>query len=348
MLFFENYFYRTDIVMLEKEKRDKERIRKANWRQRKKIENPEYFTKLHFTDRDRKRLKRKLSQQVECPDTPKKKKSPSYYMVLNKSKEVRNILTESPETHTTILKHVLKHTMKSPRKKAILHEGTVDESDVSSFITPSRNSNLIANRISSVSETSGSVSKEIRKIAILKSHRRRKEAMKKAVDLKNRYSSIKSIADEAAEDPKDVYRILSEPRKRVKSEYVRKLNDEMKEEVRAIYNNDEVSYCLPDIKYAGLRFMSITIEEAYKIYLKKCTNKRKVASKTFAALKPVYIKTMQKTPMRGSRCDYCTNLGLIRKTIVGLGIEGIPLNHSAAIEKIWCPFRATNIDEMDI
>ena len=146
----------------------------------------------------------------------------------------------------------------------------------------------------------------------------------------------------------DMYRFFSGSKKRVKSEYLRKLTEDMKADVYAIYNDDEVSYCLPDIKYAGFRFMSMTIEEAYKIYLKKSVSARKVASKTFAGLKPKYIKTMQQTPIRGSRCERCSNLGMIRKTLVGLGIQGIPLNHSASIEKMWCAFRLERTDGMDI
>ena len=154
-----------------KKKREKERIRKANWRQKKRNEDPEYFTKICSIERKRNRLKRKLSQEPECPDTPKKRKSPPYYMVLNRSKEVWNIWTESPETHTTILKHKLKHTMKSPRKSSMLDNvSTLTESNKWNFITPAKNCN--PNR-------SASSSKEIRKIAILKSHRKEDKLWKK-------------------------------------------------------------------------------------------------------------------------------------------------------------------------
>ena len=55
----------------------------------------------------------------------------------------------------------------------------------------------------------------------------------------------------------------------------------MKQEVEQIYNDEEISYCLPDMKLAGYRFMSCTIHEAHLRYMEKCTTKHKVAEKTF-------------------------------------------------------------------
>ena len=71
----------------------------------------------------------------------------------------------------------------------------------------------------------------------------------------------------------------------MKIEYERKLKVEDRQEVVRIYNDDEVSYSLPDMKYAGLRFMLFTLHEAYGVYLKKCHRKRNVAEKTFKSLK---------------------------------------------------------------
>ena len=74
-----------------------------------------------------------------------------------------------------------------------------------------------------------------------------------------------------------------------------------------IYNDDEVSYSLPDMKYSGLQFMHFTLQEAYAVYVRKCRHKRIVAEKTFEGLKPRNIQTVQETPLHGARCEYCTN-----------------------------------------
>ena len=60
------------------------------------------------------------------------------------------------------------------------------------------------------------------------------------------------------------------------------------------------------------------------------------------------MKTVQETPMRGCRCEECDNFGRSRQSLIGLGVKGIPLNHSAALEKTWCKFRTEETDEMDI
>ena len=272
----------------------------------------------------------------EAISTPKKTKGPSYFRILNKSKEVNKILGTSPKTHTSVLKHVMNRTLKSPRKAKLINSFT-------NYITPQKVNHV---NVTPQFVKHGSVTRELRQIAVLRSKKKNDEASERAQDLINRYGTVKRIANEAVFSEPSVYRLLSmSKKKRVKSVYKRKLSEEMKSDVVRIYQDDKVSYCLPDVKYSGLHFMSITIEEAYKIYLKKCTTERKAASKTFAALKPRWIRTMQQTPMRGSRCDYCTNIGLLHSTIVGLGIKGIPLNHSASIEKTWCAFRSTCHDE---
>ena len=57
-------------------------------------------------------------------------------------------------------------------------------------------------------------------------------------------------------------------------EYVKKLTQEDKDEVINIYNDDEVSYSLPNIKYANIRFMHFSLREAYAKNScgKKCLN----------------------------------------------------------------------------
>ena len=130
----------------------------------------------------------------------------------------------------------------------------------------------------------------------------------------------------------------------MKIEYERKLKVEDRQDVVRIYNDDEVSYSLPDMKYAGLRFMFFTLHEAYRVYLKKCHRKRKVAEKTFESLKPRYIRTVNETPLHGAQCEYCANFGRTRETLIALGIKGIPRNHAKSIQATWCDFSSLECD----
>ena len=96
---------------------------------------------------------------------------------------------------------------------------------------------------------------------------------------------------------------------------------------------------LPGIKYAGLRFMEMTVKEAYENhYLSHSTMVRKMSLASFSYLKPNNIGTGKQTPMRGCKCEQCLNLGLIPEKMIGIGIKSIPKNHICSIEATWCSF----------
>ena len=121
----------------------------------------------------------------------------------------------------------------------------------------------------------------------------------------------------------------------------------MKEEAINIYYSDEVSYGLPEAKYAEMHFMSMTLNEAYRVYLSQSTSERKMARSTFSCLKPDNVRTISETPLHGCKCEYCQNLGMLRSTLIGLGFKGIPKGHSSSIEVTWCEFRRKCTHERD-
>ena len=110
------------------------------------------------------------------------------------------------------------------------------------------------------------------------------------------------------------------------------------DQVKRIYNDEEVSYTLPDVRFANYQFMAMTLKEAYQVYLRKCLTERKVAESTFCAMKPNTIHTVQETPFCGCKCEYCQNFGLLREMLIGLGFKEIPKNHAALIQVMWCKF----------
>ena len=189
-----------------------------------------------------------------------------------------------------------------------------------------------------------SVGKQLRKVAILKSHKKYKEAKEVATSLRSKFK-VSEIAALYGESMHAIYRLLSPERKRrLQKHYVKKLTQEDKNEVIKICNDDEVSYSLPDIKYANLRFMHFTLREAYAVYVRKCRHQRIVAETTFERLKPKNVRTVQETPLCDARCEYCANFGKTRDVLIVLGMKGIPRNHSEAIEATWCPFRTEHYE----
>ena len=115
---------------------------------------------------------------------------------MNRSKQIQEILGPSPSTHTSVLKHVLKKSMKSPRKLQGL-SGMVTKLHNETNVTPGKNGNL---------------SKELRKIAVLRSKRRHDKAQDITEKLKEQYQTVTQIAREAGDDKKSLYRLLSPPK----------------------------------------------------------------------------------------------------------------------------------------
>ena len=127
---------------------------------------------------------------------PFKNTKPSYYKILNRSKQIQEILGPSPSIHTSVLKHVLKKSMKSPRKSQGL-SGMVTKLHNETNVTPGKNGNL---------------SKELQKIVVLRSKRRHDKAQDITEKLKEQYQTVTQIAREAGDDKKSLYRLLSPPK----------------------------------------------------------------------------------------------------------------------------------------
>ena len=233
--------------------REWERLRKAKWQSFKFKHDPDNVEKVRKYDRER---KKNLHNGMEftsrkASPSPTKVKSPSYYKVLSTSKKVQNLLGPSPKTHTTILKHLLNKAIRSPRKSKCMEKY---RSPPKNFVMPPKEL----------------VGKQLRKVAILKSHKKYKEVKEVATSLQSKFK-VSEIAALSRESMHAIYRLLSPEQKcRLQKQYVKKLTQEDKDEVINIYHDDEVSYSLPDIKYANLRFMHFTLREAYAVYVRKC------------------------------------------------------------------------------
>ncbi|MCG8627024.1 MAG: hypothetical protein MJE68_34120, partial [Proteobacteria bacterium] len=196
-----------------------------------------------------------------------------------------------------------------------------------------------------MSPTNHEINSQLRKLAVLWSKKKNGKTKKIAKDLMESVGSVAQIAELGNSTYSRVYRLIHTPKKRTKENYERKLTDEQREEAIRIYYDDEVSYSIPEARYAHLRFMYHTVDETYRNHYIPKSGERKMARSTFAALKPNTVRTLTATPLRGCKCEYCQNLGLLRETLIGLGFQGIPKNHSASIEITWCPFRSSDNNE---
>ena len=129
---------------------------------------------------------------------------------------------------------------------------------------------------------------------MLRSQEKNQAAQKLSDELKAECSSVREIAAITNENERTVYRLLSSHKKRTQLEYVRKLTEQHKKEVIDMYLSDHISYSLPGIKYAGLRFMVVTVKEACENhYMLHSKMDRKMSLASFSYLKPDNVRPVK-------------------------------------------------------
>ena len=151
---------------------------------------------------------------------------------------------------------------------------------------------------------SASVSKTFRKIALLSSKQKNHQAKEICNELKSDFKTVKQIATITKENVRSVFRLLSLLKKRVQAEYIKKLTNDHKKEIIEMYGSDAFTYSLPNVKYAGLRFMSMMVQQAYHThYLVHSKMDRKMCLASFSNLKPDNVCTVKQMPLCGCKCE---------------------------------------------
>ena len=305
---------------VEEERKERNKLRMREYRRCLSDDKKEL---VRMVDRNRKRGDRYEKLKLN-------RSSPSYHSVLYRSKKVRKILGDNSDCE--VLCHVLKHSLNSPTKRKSIEKrckeirGYLSPPENDSFVTLQKNLNSL-----------------LRKLAIYRSTGKYKKAREIVDIINSKTENIASTAAQSGNEYYQVYRMMKSPKKRCVTKYKRKFSELQKQEAIDIFLDPEVSYSLPDTKYAHLRFMSVTIAEAYKNhYIAKSASVRKMSQSTFASLKALFIRSIAETPIRGCKCKYCQNFGLLCKTLIASGFKGIPKNHACSIEISWCPFRKDN------
>ena len=257
----------------------------------------------------------------------------SQILSTNKKKkimQIEEILGSDPLSHVEVLATIVKKAYKCPIKRKLLEDKQIIIHEAN---TPTQNPEVSM-------PGSASVSKTFRKIALLRSKKKNQQAKELCNELKSDFKTVKQIATVTKENVRFVYRLLSLPKKRVQAEYIKKLTDDHKKEVIEMYGSDAFTYSLPDVKEAGLRFMSMMVQQAYHThYLVHSKMDRKMCLASFSSLKPDNVHTVKQMPLHGCKCEQCLNLGLLHEKLTGIGFKGIPKNHACLIEATWCPFR---------
>ena len=92
-----------------------------------------------------------------------------------------------------------------------------------------------------------------------------------------------------------------------KLEYSRKLTAGQIEDIQAYYNHDDVSFPLPDKRYANKRFLCMSVSKCAKMYNMLASTTSKISTATFYKYKPKAVKLQGHIPLRESCCEKCQN-----------------------------------------
>ena len=95
--------------------------------------------------------------------------------------------------------------------------------------------------------------------------------------------------------------------------YTHKLNTENIESIQKHILSEDMSFLMPDRKYAGKQFMRCTMRRSLNIYNNLQGTKRKVFLSTFYRYQPKFVKLQGHIPLRQSCCEKCLNFDNILK-----------------------------------
>ena len=109
-------------------------------------------------------------------------------------------------------------------------------------------------------------------------------------------------------------------------------------QIHQVYQDNRISTCVPHKKFAGKRFLTVTIGDAYQRYKTIAEEQgRPVRSfSTFSRNRPKTVKLTKYIPDMGCACRYCTNFGLLQDAVIKSGVAGISSQMSSNICKSLC------------
>ena len=181
-----------------------------------------------------------------------------------------------------------------------------------------------------------SLVKDLCCIAKLKQQRSKdlKEAVK---NFRLKYGSLRSVAKRLGLSWGSMQHIYLH-RRVTKAKYIRKIDEETKNDIQKFYVEGPITMPLPEAQYAGVLFLNRSLKEACELFNKDRGTKRKVALSTFAMHRPKKVKLQGKIPIASSLCDACTNFKLLGQAISANGIKGVVVGGRDAVKRTVCQY----------
>ena len=124
---------------------------------------------------------------------------------------------------------------------------------------------------------------------------------------------------------------------RRKIAYNQKLTSSQIQEIHSHYNSDEISFPLPDKKYAGKRFMRTSITKSHQMYNLLASTTHKISAATYHKYKPRTVKLQGCIPFQQSCCEKCQNFENANAE-ASKYLRSVPRNIGDCIDQTLCPY----------
>ena len=164
-----------------------------------------------------------------------------------------------------------------------------------------------------------------------------------SMNLKRRYHSLRNVSRRLKGFSwKQVHKIFTPKELHEK----RRIKDDDSKNVSDFFKLPVISTQLPNKKHSKLWFMTCTLEEAYKEYVKhqKKNNHRVLGLSSFCKLHLRQVELQRSMPLNQCCCDTCINFKLIRLSLKINGGRDVPTRATEAVCKSICPISDENVE----
>ena len=229
--------------------------------------------------------------------------------VRQRSSEVRKLLTNKPTTVVAILRHVWDQEYKDLAKCAQMNKYW--------------------------KRTKDSLAKLMLELGTHKGRKDDKKLLSTVNKIKKKYNSLDRLADISWTKLHRHTYIKSEVRRKIA--YNRKLTSSQIQEIQSHYNSDEISFPLPDKKYADKRFMRTSITKSHQMYNLLANTTCKISAATYHKYKPKTVKLQGCIPFQQSCCEKYQNFENANAE-ASKYLRSVPRNIGDCIDQTLCPY----------
>ena len=124
---------------------------------------------------------------------------------------------------------------------------------------------------------------------------------------------------------------------RRKLEFSRKLSPEAVSAIQEHMCLEEISFPVPDWKYAGKRFMHTSMKKTLDMYNLSEKMNRRISLATLYRHRPKHVKLQGKIPLHQACCEKCLNFDNVSK-IISQYLEGTHKDLNLAVDSTLCPY----------